>query len=212
MVRPVEAYPPPTVLHDLRRSASQQHAYGRRSWDRITGICLHQTACLLGQRPQRWQTIGAHLGVMRSGDVVWAHDFDKLVVHGNGWNTQTVGIEIDGLYAGVQGDNSTVWDDPSTSAHERGMTPTAEAMEATRQAIRWICSEVARNGGEVKALVAHRQASSSRRNDPGSAIWQSVALPLHDELGLSDGGVGFTLGNGLPIPEAWDPRCKGTRY
>jgi N-acetyl-anhydromuramyl-L-alanine amidase AmpD len=213
----VEAYPAPSPLSDVRTTALQIHAKQRvrkRPWSSVTGICLHQTACVLGERPERWSTVGAHLGVMRSGRVVWMHNFDKNVAHGNGWNQATVGIEIDGLYAGVEGDPSTVWDDPSTARREQGMTLTQEAAEATRQALRWICSEVARNGGKVRALVAHRQASANRRNDPGSAIWQDVALPIHAELGLSDGGVGFKLdtGGGYAIPEAWDPRCKGVPY
>jgi hypothetical protein len=160
----------------------------------------------------RWNTVGAHIGVMRSGRVVWMHDFDTEVAHGNGWNTATVGIEIDGLYAGIHGDNSTVWDDPSTPRRETGMEITIDSVEATKQAIRWICSEVAKNGGQVKALVAHRQSSASRRNDPGSALWKNVALPMMLELGLNDGGVGFKLGKGNAIPEAWDPRCKGVKY
>jgi hypothetical protein len=208
----LEAYPAPTLLSDLRTQASQKHDYGKRAWTAVTGICLHQTACLLGERPARWETVGAHLGVTRGGRVIWLHDFDRLVVHGNGWNTQTVGIEIDGLYAGLEGDPRTVWDDPSTPNRERGMVLTAEAIDATTTAIRWICSEVARRGGAIKALVAHRQASEDRRNDPGSAIWKAVALPLQAELELSDGGVGFKLGSGRPIPEAWDPRCIGVKY
>jgi hypothetical protein len=208
----LEKYPPPTVMVDLRSSASQQHVFGERDWGTVTGICLHQTACLLGERSERWKTLGAHLGVMRSGDVVWVHDFDKLVAHGNAWNSGTVGIEIDGLYAGIQGDRSTVWDDPSTASREKGMTPTAELIVETKILIRWICSEVASHGGQIRALVAHRQSSKNRRNDPGSALWKAIAVPLHEELGLSDGGVGFKLGEGSAIPEVWDPRCKGVKY
>jgi hypothetical protein len=208
----LERYPAPTVMVDLRRTASQQHVYGERPWASITGICLHQTACLLGERSARWNSLGAHFGVMRSGDVVWCHDLDKLVAHGNGWNSGTVGVELDGLYAGIQGDRSTIWDDPSTASREKAHMLTAEMIVEAKMLIRWICSEVAAQGGQIRALVAHRQSSKNRRNDPGSAIWKNIALPLHEELGLSDGGIGFTLGEGQAIPEAWDPRCKGSKY
>ena len=208
----IEAHDPPAVLSDIRMSALASHDHGARPWSAVTGICLHQTACLLGERPARWETVGAHVGVMRSGRVVWIHDFDRTIWHGNGWNAGTVGIEIDGLYEGIEGDPRTVWDDPTTPIHERGMTPTPAAVEATKQAIRWICSEVAKRGGAVKALVAHRQSSATRRSDPGEALWRAVALPMHDELELSDGGIGFRLGDGRAIPESWDPRCRGVRY
>jgi len=207
----------PDNLFDRRSTAAQGHGEGGkwkvrgRAWKDVHGICLHQTACVLGERPERWDTVGAHIGITRSGKVIWLHDFNKIVCHGNGWNAQTVGIEIDGLYAGIQGDDSTVWDDPSTKTHETGMALTPEAVLSTRQVIRWIVNETAKSGGDIRVLVAHRQSSKDRRNDPGSAIWQEVALPMHAELKLGDGGVGFEIG-GYPIPEAWDPRCRGIRY
>jgi hypothetical protein len=108
----------------------------------------------------------------------------------------------------VEGDPRTVWDDPSTLWREQGQVLTDESVEATRQAIRRIVARVAANGGEVKALVAHRQSSASRRNDPGSAVWSRIALPMSAELGLSDGGPGFKIGDGRAIPKEWDPRSK----
>ncbi len=211
---PPTAPPIGSNFYDRRAFAAQAHGDGGK-WvvtDRpiagVTGICLHQTACNLGERVERYDTVGAHLCVTRQGKIIWLHDFDRLVCHGNGWNNGTVGIEIDGLYAGVEGDPATVWDDPSTPTKEQGQQLTAATCEAVKDVIRWIKGELP----QVNALVAHRQASSSRRNDPGSAIWHQIALPMHDELGLSDGGIGFVLGGGLPIPEAWDPRCKGIAY
>lgn len=206
--------PPGTSFHDRRSTALQAHRGARvrsRPWAKVTGICLHQTACMLGERPGRWDSVGAHVGVTRAGAVIWLHGFDRIVAHGNGFNAQTVGIEIDGLYAGVEGDPRTVWDDPSTPAREQGMALTPEAIEATKQAIRWIVDEVEGYGGDVRALVAHRQSSGARRNDPGSAIWQAVALPMMRELGLSDGGPWFAIGDGRPVPRDWDP-SRDERY
>lgn len=208
---PAEAYPEPTSLVDrrLRSLASQRH--GARSWAKVTGICLHQTACVLGERVARWDTVGAHLGVTRAGRAIWLHDFDVVVWHGNAWNAQTVGIEIDGLYEGVLGRADTLWDDPDTAGREQATPLTVEAVTTAHEMIRWICSVVALHGGEIKALVAHRQSSKNRRNDPGSEIWQRVALPMHAELGLSDGGAGFAVG-GYPVPGEWDPSRKGWDY
>ncbi len=202
----------PTQFYDRRNEAEKTHDYGSREWSKVTGICLHQTACLLGERPSRWDTVGCHVGVTREGKVIWLHDFNRLIVHGNGWNTQTVGIEIDGLYAGVEGDPKTVWDDPNTPTKETGMVLTQEAIEATQQAIRFIADEIAKHGGKLKAIVAHRQASANRRADPGSAIWKAIALPMAEELNTSDGGPGFKLGKGYVIPESWDPSRKGYKY
>ncbi len=196
---------------DRRKVANQKHVYGKRDWSKVTGICLHQTACVLGENPPRWDTVGCHVGVTRSGKVIWLHDFNKLVVHGNQWNSQTVGIEIDGMYEGVEGDIKTFWR-PKEQPNLQPQRPTEEAMAAVRDLIRFICQEVEKNGGHVRALVAHRQASENRRNDPGSAIWKRVALPMSEELNLNDGGPGFKLSTGYPIPELWDPKRKGYKY
>lgn len=196
---------------DRRKVASQKHVYGKRDWSKVTGICLHQTACVLGENPPRWDTIGCHVGVTRSGKVIWLHDFNKLVVHGNQWNSQTVGIEIDGMYEGIEGNIKTFWR-PKDQPNLQPQRPTEEAMESVRGLIRFICQKVKENGGNVRALVAHRQASENRQNDPGSAIWKRVALPMSEELGLNDGGPGFKLSTGYPIPEAWDPKRKGYKY
>lgn len=207
------AYPLPGVeFHSRLATATRANDRGGRPWSKVTGITLHQTACVLGERPARWDTLGAHVGVTRAGKVIHVHEFNRIVWHGNGFNSQCIGVEMDGLYAGVDGDPSTVWDNPATTQHETGMAVTPELVEAALDTIRWICAEVSRHGGKVKVLVAHRQSSATRRNDPGSAIWTRVALPLHAELKLSDGGPGFKIGDGYAIPEAWDPSRVGVRY
>lgn len=215
-------------MFDRRVHATPSAKTWQRLWSKVTGICLHQTACEMGERLERYNRINVHFVVTRAGKVLWMHDLTTGLVAANGWNNQTVSIECDGLYAGLEDDPATVqvneamrttWDDPSTPFREQPQKLTEEAAESARQLIRWIVEEVRRSGGACTKLVAHRQASGSRRNDPGQAIWQQVALPLHAELGMDDGGVGFKLpnpaqhgGDGVAIPEAWDPRCKGVRY
>jgi hypothetical protein len=93
-------------FHDLRSVASQTNIGGRRAWKQITGIVLHQTAVVFGEKPMRWASVGAHLGVTRGGQVIWMHDFEKVVWHGNGFNGFTIGIEVDGTYAGIEGEPS----------------------------------------------------------------------------------------------------------
>jgi len=198
-------------FHDLRSNAAQNNIGGRRSWTQITGVTLHQTACVLGEKPQRWATVVAHLGITRAGQVIWMHDFEKIVWHGNGFNGRTIGIEMDGTYAGVEGDDHTFWR-PKDEPARKAQTPTSDLVEAAKATVRWICQEVARHGGHIVQLVAHRQSSNQRDSDPGSVLWQQVAMPLHAELGLNDGGPGYTVGNGYPIPEKWDPSRVGVKY
>lgn len=190
-----------------------------RPWTDVKGITLHQTACNMGERIERYDTIGAHFAVLRSGRWLRMADETRIVYHGNGWNNQCVGVEVDGLYPGLLDDPKTVhdealqstWDDPTTPTREQPQRTTPQAMLTLRRLCRWIVNHVRMNGGAVRTLCAHRQSSLDRQNDPGQEIWQQAALPLLFELGLNDGGVGFRLG-GYAIPEAWDPRCRGVTY
>lgn len=212
-VSPAPVVPPGTEFHDRRKFAAQAHGPNRewkvtsRPLAQVTGICLHQTACMMGERPERYDGTGAHVVVTRAGRVIWLHDWTHRVAAANGWNYGTVSIEIDGLYAGIDGDDSTVWNDPSTPRRETGVELLVTTATAARATIRWICNQLP----GVKLLVSHRQSSRDRRNDPGSAIWQRVALPMSKEMGLSDGGPGFTCG-GSPIPFEWDPRYRDVPY
>lgn len=202
---------PPANYYDSRRLSSRVHVYGKRSWKDITGVCLHQTACNLGEGVRRWDTVGAHGGVTRGGKIIQLHEFTDLVVHGNGWNTRCVGIEMDGHYEGIEGNIRTFWRDPETP-NAVPQTPTDELVASAKDFVRWICAIVKHHGGEVKYLVAHRQASKDRQNDPGSGLWQRVAIPLLTELKLSDGGLGFKIGTGYAIPEVWDSTKSGVAY
>lgn len=198
-------------FHDLRASAAQTTVGGKRSWKQITGIVLHQTAAVMGEKPARYNTLGAHLGATRAGQVVWVHDFDKVIWHANGFNGFTVGLECDGTYEGVEGDSRTFWR-PKEEPNRQPQSPTPELVEAAKATIRWVCQEVARHGGKISLLVAHRQSSGDRESDPGSALWQKVAMPLHKELGLTDGGPSYKTGTGLLIPERWDSSRVGIKY
>lgn len=194
---------PGVEFHDRRREAAQtHHGYPtrRRLLSRVTGICLHQTGCHMGERPARYDGMGAHVGVTRQGRVIWLHDFNRRVIAANGWNDGTVSVEIDGLYAGVEG--GPVWDNPATAVREQAMTLTPEAVLAAQQVVRWIVASVP----SVRVIVAHRQASASRRSDPGEAIWKSVALTSGLETANET-----TLGDGRPIPMEWDARSRA-RY
>jgi N-acetylmuramoyl-L-alanine amidase len=208
---------PPDALLDRRAQAGGNKDMGPRSWPDVKGWCLHQTACHLGasKDPARCDNIGAHFVVYQDGRVFWLHDLDRRIIHGNGFNSQTIGIEIDGLFAGVEGDLSTVWDDQSTPQREQAMTLTPAQTTAVKQLIRWTHAEIVRHGGQPTTIVAHRQASGDRRDDPGSKVWKEIAMPMLTEFRLSDGGPGFMLKDGqggMPIPESWDPSRTGIKY
>ncbi len=188
-----------------------EHARERTA-ELTTGICLHQTACYMGERPERYLATGAHRIVTRGGQRFRLHDATDRIVSANGFNARCVSIEGDGIYAGVEGDPKTVWDDPSTRTREMAMDLPDAFVAAYRETCRSIIREVAELGGKIKFILCHRQSSGSRQNDPGQSIYQRVARVIMDEFGLSNGGPGFKVDDGRAIPAEWDERCVGVKY
>lgn len=215
---------PPARLIDRRKFAGRDKDYGPRPITSVRGVTLHQTACILSvsKDPARCDDVGAHYVIMRGaggyysdGDIIWLHDETRKIIHGNEWNTQCWGIEIDGLFAGIEGDPKTVWDNPKTPYKEKAVSLTDAQRESCLQLIEWRYYEIIRMGGKMITMSAHRQSSGTRRNDPGSKCWQEIALPLMAKLGLQDGGPGFVLAGkdgGYPIPVEWDPSRTGYKY
>lgn len=173
---------------------------GPRDWKDITGIVLHQTACRLGCNPPRWGKLGAHIGIPSDGNILLVNPLTTEMFHGNGFNSSTVGIEVDGNFCGVEGKTSTLW--------KKGGGPhtlTEEQIAGVREAIRWVMAEVAANGGAITHIFAHRQSCGDRENDPGSNIWRETGLWAQKELGLVNNPM-YKRWTGLPIPIEWDPR------
>jgi len=203
--------PTTPILRDLRVAHAGDQQKGVRRWSQINGITLHQTATLLGERPERWFNIACHLGVTRTGQILVLNALETLIWHGNGLNGGDIGVEIDGYFEGVEGLADTLWRPPG-NPDLIALTPTSVQIEACRHAVQWIINEVAKAGGEIRFIHAHRQASNQRRSDPGSRIWREVGLWAQKTHSLADGGALYTVGKGLPIPEAWDPSRVGVRY
>lgn len=231
-----ECAPVPSCIQDFRASHDGRRRMGRREWREITGITLHQTAtCFLPQENEkhfsrRSQTaagrvakIGVHFVVLRNGLSVWCNPLNYRMPQAQRvFNKTDVGVEIDGYFSGVEGDEKTFWR-PRAKPDRKPMRTSEAQFEAARQTLEFIIDEVAKHGGKVKYIHAHRQTSASRRSDPGELIWKNVAMPIMSKHGLSCGGPGFFVpkgvdavdrdvwtsrGPGRPIPKEWDPTMK----
>lgn len=188
---------------DLRKESDRGHIIGRRSWQEITGITLHQCAVDFGhEKPARWDTLAAHLGISLEGNVHWVHEFFHVVPHGNELNKPTIGVELEGAFPGIV----------ALRGPGRMQSPTPAQVKAAHETLPWIVAVCAAHGSRITDLFAHRQTAATRRGDPGEEIWKLVALPMISKLGLTDGGAGFKIDNGRPIPEAWNPSYVGIPY
>lgn len=196
-------------LVDATGDHPNAHAKRVRPWTDITGITLHQTGIHMTNTVKRFHRLRAHIGIIDPngvGTIVQVYPLTTLLWHANKLNPHTVGIEINGLFEGVEGRGL-----PRYQRHLELCHPSAAQIEAARKCLKWICDEVARHGGAVRHVFAHRQASSTRRADPGSRVWQEVALWAGQHLGLQTQPK-VTYGKGRPIPAAWDPSQQGVRY
>ncbi|MCB9570326.1 MAG: CHAT domain-containing protein [Myxococcales bacterium] len=185
---------------DLRSKSPKDKRKRRRKWSQITGITLHQTG-IHGFGERAWPRVTAHLGVHSDGRVFLIHPLESYLWSSNGFNRDTVAIEVAGNFLGDESNPRSYW------AKGGGPTELNEAMVAgLRRAIRYIIQEVRAGGGAITEIHAHRQTRRAKSNCPGAAIWREGGVWAQEELGLSDGGPGYTRDDGQPIPPAWDPR------
>ncbi len=221
------------VFYDLRREQDYRYPGGkpkarirggqvvRRSPRDVDGIVLHQTAVEYGltQRQvdaaggdkrlalaRRGLDVACHAIAFRSGVYAATHPLEVHVNHGNGLNPRSLGLEVDGRYAGLE-------DDPATAAREDlkttwGGSPTALSeltVETARAALRWLVEAGRAAGMPISKIWAHRQSSATRRSDPGEALWRAVVLDYAvPVLGLVTEPE-LVVGDGRAIPRAWDP-------
>jgi hypothetical protein len=196
-------------LVDATGDHPKRHAKGVRAWTKITGVTLHQTGIFMQNTVKRFHRLRAHFGIIDPkgvGTIVQVYPLTTLLWHAGRLNPDTVGIEINGLFEGIEGKGL-----PKNQQHLELCHPTTAQIAAARKCIAWIRDEVARHGGKLKYVYAHRQSSSTRRADPGSRVWEDVALWAEENLGLAT-RPDETRGKGRRIPAAWDPRQKGVEY
>lgn len=168
-----------------------------RLWSDITGVTLHQTGCNLSNRPARWDTLNAHIGITRDGHIILCNPLTDFIWHAQGLSHTTIGVEFAGNFAGIDGDASTAW---------LGGGEIASLSQAQRLAadilFNWLKDAFVANGAQWQHVRAHRQSSASRRADPGEEIWRLVGLDWIERLGIEQDGK-WTIGSGRGIPAQW---------
>jgi hypothetical protein len=170
--------------------------HGVRDWSKITGIVLHQTATD-GLRYDHPKILGvpAHALIDPQAYVVALRPLQAYMFHAHALNEDTLGLEIDCKAAGIESD-------PRTWPKGRREATEAQIVSALDWCF-WVIDTVHENGGRIERVWAHRQGRRSRVADPGSRIWQRVAIPLED-IGVVTAPL-LTRGSGKRIADAWDP-------
>ncbi len=209
------------LVEDYTANAAAKGRKRKNPLARIDTICLHQMACAsVGGtaegnvtkqtktgRVERWKSLNAHIAVTVGPESkAWIlNDVEWRIPHGHGWNSRSVGIEVEGHFAGIHDLQTGKWSKywkPKSKPNRKPMVPTSQQIEALKQVMRWIVAEIAKRGGKIKYVSAHRQSYGTKASDPGQLIWRQAALPIMKELGLA---TAPTLKRGKGIPKQWDP-------
>lgn len=194
---------------DIRGTHPRARLYHRkRPWTEIRGVTLHQTGCNMPQNPRGWLRLNAHDGVTLEGKIAIVNDPADFIWHAQGLSEHTIGLEFEGNHCGIAGDESTLWKGGGPAAHV-----TEEMLIAADRLFDIRLADFENNNQPWTEIHGHRQSSATRRADPGSEIWQKIAIPWAKKLGLSeaDGGEGFKYKKGRVIPVDWNP-CYTGKY
>lgn len=220
--RGLQPDPPPLVRGKRKHRVRRTMEAGRivehveeRDPKRIDGIVLHQTACSFGPsddanaRHRRALGVACHALAFRDGAVVLANPLRWTVLHGNGLNDRSLGLEVEGLYSGLEDDPSTLPDEAARSTWGGRPDVVSELLVAAgRRALRELVERGRAEGMPIRYVWAHRQSSRTRRSDPGAVLWRRLIVEYAQPvLGLvaqpSMVLQSKSSGPGRPIPAAW---------
>ncbi|MBD0295688.1 MAG: N-acetylmuramoyl-L-alanine amidase, partial [Flavisolibacter sp.] len=144
--------------------------------------------------PESYLSTGAHFCILFDGRIIQLHPFSRMIWHGHCISPRSVAVEFEGNFPNIKG---KWWIDKEAKFPDKDV-PTQQQYEAGR----FLASYLKIVLGTTH-ILAHRQSSKDRENDPGPDIWYNVGQWAVEKLGLSDGGPTFKCGDGNPILPEW---------
>jgi N-acetyl-anhydromuramyl-L-alanine amidase AmpD len=178
---------------DLTDQADKTLRKGTRDPRTVTALVLHQMACCASRKDplKSYLKINSHYTILRDGRILQMHPISSLLWASHGFNKRSVAVEFAGNFPNIKGQ---WWQGEKYGKNQL----TRAQVEAGRHLIQHLVRTIG-----LKHVLTHRQAHNSRTNDPGPDIWYHVGQWAIDTLGLSDGGPGFKIDSGAPIPNEW---------
>ena len=182
---------------------------GVRLAGNVDAAILHQTAFSRGNNPSSYLKVNAHFVVLPGGLVLQLHPILDLLWASNGFNDRGIAIEFVGNFPTEKG---IYWQGDKYGRH----TLAVEQINSGRDLLRYLANTADigfvfahRQGYATDARVAghppakHSEYDNERSNCPGPDIWFNVGEWALTQLMLSDGGPGFKVMDGDPIPDSW---------
>ncbi len=178
-------------IEDRTAFAPKDRRKGYRDAKRVYALVLHQMAFSRGSGVKKYDTVTAHFIITPDGKIAQLHPVTAYLWSSNGFNKYSVAVEFAGNFPNTKG---RCWKREKFGCH--ALTPAQ--IEAGRYLIKYLISTIG-----LTHILAHRQSSGSRENDPGPDVWYHVGQWAIENLGLRDGGAGFKIGDGHSIPDLW---------
>ncbi|WP_276370829.1 peptidoglycan recognition family protein [Chryseolinea sp. H1M3-3] len=144
--------------------------------------------------PESYLATGAHFCIMFDGRIIQLHAFSRMIWHGNCVSPGSVAVEFEGNFPNIKGG---WWINKEAKVPDKDR-PTQAQFESGKFLTSYLKTVLG-----TTHILAHRQSSDSRENDPGPDIWYNVGQWAVDKLGLTDGGPQFKCGTGKPILPEW---------
>ncbi len=214
-------------IQDRTALTSPKLRHGTRDMRKVYALVLHQMAFSRGSVNTRYDTVPAHFAILPDGQILQLHPLSALLWTSNNFNAGSVGVEFAGNFPDDKGwwwynckkDKKTGQLQEKVNAKCCAYLLTAqgrkdqkgcEYLSSKRQRVtpeqieagRYLVDHLIREMG-LTHILAHRQSSIDRENDPGPDIWYGVGQWAVENRGLKDGGPGFKVGNGKSILDSW---------
>lgn len=178
----------------------------------ISGIVVHRTSCVIGDKPHQHAKTNAHVAVTLEGNIYLMHPFNMGIYHAQNISETTIGVEFDGNPEVFKG--GPYWISPDYKKNGKPMDrylkqigphPTTEQqVRASKVLLNIIIRELKLDGGKITCVFAHRQSTEGKAGDPGWECWQKIAMPWQRTLSAKS-TISFRVDTGKPIPKEWDP-------
>lgn len=172
---------------------TDQNLWPRRDPKSVYALVLHQMGCCFRPRDplKRFLKLKAHFAILPDGRILQLHPVAARISASGGFNSGSVAVEFAGNFPSVRGK----WWRGETFGRNQ---PTDQQIDSGRYLIRYLKWKIG-----LTHVLAHRQSSGTRANDPGPEIWYHVGQWAIDNVGMQNGPPGFKIRTGNPIPDEW---------
>jgi hypothetical protein len=187
----------PTEIQDRTAHTDPKKRLKVRPLSGVDTIVLHQMSFSRGSVASLYDTVTAHFAVLLDGQILKLHPIESYLAASSDLNDWSVAIEFAGNFPN---ENGTYW------AGDSGRhVPTGLQIASGQDLVRHLNEHYG-----MYIIYAHRQGEGKvggvgydRSNCPGPDIWYEIGEWAKNELGMEDGGKGYKVGRGMPIPDAW---------